>query len=615
MGRLNLTRRDFVKAAAVTAAAAAFASGAPAALAEVDHAETASTILGTDTVAVKTCCRGCGKMECGVKVIVQNGRAIRVEGDEGAFQSMGNCCTKSQSSIQAAYHPDRLHYPMKRTNPKGDNDPGWVRISWDEAMDHRRAPSLTEIQDKYGGEAIALGRSGTSRIWCMHVESGLQDRCGIRPNNVEAWQICKGPRHFATAHGPTFARAGWRPSPVRRVYVQWGGASRAVELRRLLPHHGRRGDPRRRAHLVDPRHGNLGKEADYWQHLRPGTDGALALAWTNVIIENKPCSTSCTLKKWTTPRSSCARTWSPPAGPGLAQKNDGSYYDLKTRLLKESDIVEGGSPTSASWTTTTWEARRPRASSTSTVSSPGSTPTRRASSTTRAASGRARTTTPRRRARARRPSQDNLPPGPEPGLGARPHPSPMPLRPGDRPRPRRRVRDHAQGRQDATRCRPCGSTTGPRDEYTPEIVAEICGIPADEISPQADGLRHADRPLDRLRNGGIQYMLAIEHACTPSRTAAPSTTSRASWATSTPPAATAPPTHRADRRRPQGFSAWSPAPRTPPCPRATEKQLGIDQFPLLGWWGNGPTAATVRDAVLTGEPYPSCARGTSRATS
>ena len=53
---------------------------------------------------VKTCCRGCGKMECGVKVIVQNGRAIRVEGDEGAFQSMGNCCTKSQSSLQAAYH-------------------------------------------------------------------------------------------------------------------------------------------------------------------------------------------------------------------------------------------------------------------------------------------------------------------------------------------------------------------------------------------------------------------------------------------------------------------------------------------------------------------------------
>ena len=130
MGNLTMSRRTFVKTAAITgAAAAAFGASTHTALAE----ETYSSVSGNDTVAVKTCCRGCGKMECGVKVIVQNGRAIRVEGDEGAFQSMGNCCTKSQSSIQAAYHPDRLHYPMKRTNPKGE-EPGWQRISWDEAM-------------------------------------------------------------------------------------------------------------------------------------------------------------------------------------------------------------------------------------------------------------------------------------------------------------------------------------------------------------------------------------------------------------------------------------------------------------------------------------------------
>ncbi|MFR4803288.1 MAG: hypothetical protein ACLT98_08215 [Eggerthellaceae bacterium] len=56
----------------------------------------------------ETCC-GCGKMECGVKVIVQNGHDIR-RGRRGAFQSMGNCLMKSQSSIQAAYHPDRLQF-------------------------------------------------------------------------------------------------------------------------------------------------------------------------------------------------------------------------------------------------------------------------------------------------------------------------------------------------------------------------------------------------------------------------------------------------------------------------------------------------------------------------
>ena len=36
--------------------------------------------------------------------------------------------------MQACYHPDRLRYPMKRTRPKGEDDPGWERVSWDEAM-------------------------------------------------------------------------------------------------------------------------------------------------------------------------------------------------------------------------------------------------------------------------------------------------------------------------------------------------------------------------------------------------------------------------------------------------------------------------------------------------
>ena len=93
----------------------------------------ASTTSTSEVKRIRSTCRGCGKMECGVWVTVQDGRAVKVEGDESAYQSNGNCCTKAQASMQAAYHPDRLRYPVKRTNPKGEADPGWVRISWDEA--------------------------------------------------------------------------------------------------------------------------------------------------------------------------------------------------------------------------------------------------------------------------------------------------------------------------------------------------------------------------------------------------------------------------------------------------------------------------------------------------
>ena len=93
-----------------------------------DRAEGEPNEATSGTKRIRSCCRGCGKMECGVWVTVQDGRAIRIEGDESAFQSMGHCCSKSQSSMQAAYHPDRLYYPMKRTAARGEDDPGWVRI-------------------------------------------------------------------------------------------------------------------------------------------------------------------------------------------------------------------------------------------------------------------------------------------------------------------------------------------------------------------------------------------------------------------------------------------------------------------------------------------------------
>ncbi len=159
MGELNLTRRAFTKLAAVTGAAVACTAAAPnAALAE----DAGAAARGDDVKRVRTCCRGCGKMECGVWVTVQNGRAVKVEGDQSSFQSSGNCCGKSQSSIQAAYHPDRIYHPMKRTNPKGE-DPGWQRITWDEAM-QTIGEKFQQIIDRYGGQSI-FNMAGTSRQW------------------------------------------------------------------------------------------------------------------------------------------------------------------------------------------------------------------------------------------------------------------------------------------------------------------------------------------------------------------------------------------------------------------------------------------------------------------
>ena len=152
MRKLDLTRRSFLKLTAAAGAVAALSAGATGqALAETDAP--AASAAG-EVKRVRSCCRACGKNECGVYVYVQNGRAVKVEGDaDTAFHSMGNSCSKSQASMQAAYHPDRNYYPMKRTNPKGDADPGWTRITWDEAYS-TIAAKFQELKDQYGGECM-----------------------------------------------------------------------------------------------------------------------------------------------------------------------------------------------------------------------------------------------------------------------------------------------------------------------------------------------------------------------------------------------------------------------------------------------------------------------------
>ncbi len=185
MSLKSLSRRSFLKASAATAVAASVVGSSSAMFAMADE-----PVADEGVKRIRTCCRACGKMECGVWVTVENGRATKVEGDTSCLASGGNCCAKSQSSIQAAYHPDRILYPMKRTNPKDAADPGWVRISWDEAY-ATMAEKYQELIDKYGGESIMM-MSGTSRCWCMGAY-GTFPALFQSPNRVTPYQVCKGP--------------------------------------------------------------------------------------------------------------------------------------------------------------------------------------------------------------------------------------------------------------------------------------------------------------------------------------------------------------------------------------------------------------------------------------
>jgi anaerobic selenocysteine-containing dehydrogenase len=318
---------------------------APGSLATLKEASAEELAADTGEVKrIRSHCRACGKMECPIWVTVKNGRVIKIEGDNTAFSSHGNCCSKGRNAMQALYHPDRLKYPMKRTNPKGE-EPGWVRISWDEALEIsvEEINKIIDDPECNGWHSIKV-LHGTGRTTTYGVES-FTPVVGASNQGSTAGQVCKGPR-IATGAMIAFASPHWVASnDGAKCFFQWGTnqeVSNYDSAGKVITEVKFGSEV---SICVGPRLQNLGKECDYQLHLRPGTDDALAQGLMNVIVENKTYD-EMFIKRWSNGPFLVVDDLEPEPFEWINKyEMPGAYaLTIKTRLLKQSDVVEGGDP-------------------------------------------------------------------------------------------------------------------------------------------------------------------------------------------------------------------------------------------------------------------------------
>ncbi len=88
---------------------------------------------------------------CGSIAVVEDSRFVALEPDPSHPTGQA-LCAKGRAAPELVYHPDRLLHPLKRTRPKSDPDPGWQRISWDEALD-LTASRLRGLAERHGPRA------------------------------------------------------------------------------------------------------------------------------------------------------------------------------------------------------------------------------------------------------------------------------------------------------------------------------------------------------------------------------------------------------------------------------------------------------------------------------
>jgi anaerobic selenocysteine-containing dehydrogenase len=205
----------------------------------------------------------------------------RVHGSRRNTYTAGVICEKVARYAQRAHHPDRLQYPMKRTGPKGSGQ--FARISWEEALD--------TVAEQFIAKAA---KHGTETVWPYYYAGtmGLVQRDGI--NRLR--HVMKYSRWFSTIC-VTLSDTGWiagtgfkRGVDMREVdehsdvVVIWGG--NPVNTQVNVMHHAMTAKKRgARLVVVDPYRTGTAEKADMHLAVRPGTDGALAVAVMHVLFK------------------------------------------------------------------------------------------------------------------------------------------------------------------------------------------------------------------------------------------------------------------------------------------------------------------------------------------
>ncbi|MBI5968424.1 MAG: molybdopterin-dependent oxidoreductase [Deltaproteobacteria bacterium] len=214
---------------------------------------------------------------CGLLFHIEDGRAVKVEGDPKHPISRGRICARGTLMIDHLYHPDRLNYPLKRTGERGEGK--WERISWDQALDVV-AQSLETLRKKYGPETLAFTH-GTYRTY--HWDGRRFFNLFGSPNMCGANNICMCPSQ--AVEYTTYGGFAWGDLKKTRCVVLWGSAPSKSNVILLFPAIQERKKAGMKMIVVDPRRTAEAEMADIWLQIRPGTDLALMLGWIRIIIK------------------------------------------------------------------------------------------------------------------------------------------------------------------------------------------------------------------------------------------------------------------------------------------------------------------------------------------
>jgi len=249
---------------------------------------------------IPSCCNMCGG-QCGINVYVDNGVVLKIDPlatnpnnvanvnaaapydffDQAVKAGdLGRLCCKGNSGIRNIYDPDRLKTPLRRTGPRGSGQ--FEPITWEEAI-AAAAKNLKTINAKYG--AASLVWFGEDHSF-THAQANFCDAFGT-PNYSNHSNLCDTGRKavFKSTIGNDRPLGDFESADLCLI---WGwnflSALKWIHLAAIFSRGAKK--PGFKFIYVDPVFNTTASKADVWVPIKPGTDGALALAICRHIVKS-----------------------------------------------------------------------------------------------------------------------------------------------------------------------------------------------------------------------------------------------------------------------------------------------------------------------------------------
>ena len=218
---------------------------------------------------------------CALRVTVQGGRVVRVQGDPEHPPTHGALCNKVSRYPERTHSPDRVLHPMMRVGPKGSGR--FARIGWNEALD-TVAARLRDIAGRNPQAVLPYSYAGTMGLvqgeamamrFFHKLGASFLDRTICSSAGGEALALTYGGK--VGMHVEHYAES--------KLIVVWGSNSITSNL-----HFWTFAQQAKRAGAklwcIDPRRSETAEKCHRHLALLPGTDGALALALMHELISH-----------------------------------------------------------------------------------------------------------------------------------------------------------------------------------------------------------------------------------------------------------------------------------------------------------------------------------------